>query len=267
MPEPSSSPDILIRRVETLAEYDECVRIERETWGETFTEMVSATVLRITQEMGGVTAAAFDASGAMLGFVFGITGVRFGELAHWSDMLAVRPHAQNLGLGTRLKHFQRDQLVPLGVRRMYWTYDPLVARNAHLNLQRLGARAAEYRVNFYGEDTGSVVHAGLGTDRFIIDWEFASAGPREITPRPDAPIANPTDGSGTPATIELPDADAVRILIPPDIHAVLASTPAVAHQWRATTRRAFEWYLGRGYRVAGFDRGDSSGFPAYIITR
>jgi predicted GNAT superfamily acetyltransferase len=111
------------------------------------------------------------------------------------------------------------------------------------------------------------VHAGLGTDRFIVDWELAGAGPREIAPRPDAPIANPVDASGTPATVGLPDADVVRVLVPPDIFAVLASAPAVAHAWRATTRRAFEWYLGRGYRVAGFDRGDPSGFPAYIITR
>lgn len=261
------STDIVIRRVETLAEYDECVRIERETWGESFTETVSATVLRITQEMGGVTAAAFDASGTMLGFVFGITGIRNGELAHWSDMLAVRPAAQNHGLGTRLKLFQREQLVPLGVRRMYWTYDPLVARNAHLNLERLGARAAEYRVSFYGEDTGSVVHAGLGTDRFIVDWDFASARPQQSTPKPDAPIANPVDGDGMPRSAPRTDDDAiVRVLIPPDIFAVLASAPAVAHAWRATTRRTFEWYLGRGYRVAGFDRDDVSGYPAYILT-
>lgn len=260
------STEIAIRRVETLAEYDECVRIERETWGETFTEVVSATVLRITQEMGGVTAAAFDPAGAMIGFVFGVTGIRNGELAHWSDMLAVRPAAQGHGIGTGLKHFQREQLLPLGVRRMYWTYDPLVARNAHLNLERLGARAAEYRVNFYGEDTGSVVHAGLGTDRFIVDWDFATAAPHGTAPQPDAPIANPLDASGAPQRTPLPDAPAVRVLVPVDIFAVLASAPAVAHAWRATTRRAFEWYLRRGYRVAGFDRADASGFPAYILT-
>jgi len=179
----------------------------------------------------------------------------------------VRPAAQNHGLGTRLKLFQREQLVPLGVRRMYWTYDPLVARNAHLNLERLGARAAEYRVSFYGEDTGSVVHAALGTDRFIVDWDFATAAPQQTMPRPDAPIANAVDGVGVPQSAPLTDDDAiVRVLIPPDIFAVLASAPAVAHAWRATTRRAFEWYLGRGYRVAGFDRDDVSGYPAYILT-
>jgi predicted GNAT superfamily acetyltransferase len=262
---PAAADAVVIRRVETLAEYDECVRIERETWGETFTEVVSATVLRISQEMGGVTAAAFAPDGAMLGFVFGITGVRNGELAHWSDMLAVRPAAQGLGIGKRLKHFQREQLLPLGVRRMYWTYDPLVARNAHLNIERLGARAAEYRVNFYGEDTGSVVHAGLGTDRFIVEWDFETAAPLETPQAYGAPIANPLEGD-VPVKILLPDEPSVRILVPPDIFAVLGAAPEIARAWRSTTRRAFEWYLARGWSVAGFRRDDKSGFPAYILT-
>lgn len=265
---PGAADAVVIRRVETLVEYDECVRIERETWGEAFTEVVSATVLRISQEMGGVTAAAFAPDGAMLGFVFGITGVRNGELAHWSDMLAVRPAAQGLGIGKRLKHFQRDLLVPLGVRRMYWTYDPLVARNAHLNLERLGARAAEYRVNFYGEDTGSVVHAGLGTDRFIVEWDFETTTPLDtpgMKQEYGAPIANPLEGD-VPVKILLPDEPSVRVIVPPDIFAVLDAAPEIARAWRATTRRAFEWYLARGWSVTGFRRDDKSGFPAYILT-
>ncbi len=62
--------------------------------GEPVHESVPATILRISQEVGGVTAAAFDADEHMLGFVFGITGLRDGELAHWSDLLAVRVTAR-----------------------------------------------------------------------------------------------------------------------------------------------------------------------------
>lgn len=247
-----------VRRVATLAEYDECVRIQRETWGDQFTEMVSATVLRIAQEVGGVTAAAFDAEGRMLGFVFGLTGVRDGELAHWSDMLAVRPEAQHLGLGTRLKQYQRALLLETGVGRMYWTYDPLVSRNAHLNLVRLGARVADYKVNYYGEDTGSVMHAGLGTDRFIVIWDLIPCpdSPASLPPLPaDAPIVNLVQpGTGIPAIHDLPDSPMVRIAIPTDIFAELACSPVAAHAWRDTTRRAFCHYMGAGYKVLTFER-------------
>jgi predicted GNAT superfamily acetyltransferase len=249
-----------IRRVESMAEYEECVAIERETWGSQFTEAVPATILRIAQEVGGVTAAAFGADGKMLGFVFGITGVRNGELSHWSDMLAVRVGARDMGLGKRLKAYQRDVLLEIGVRTMYWTYDPLVSRNAYLNLEQLGARVMEYRKNFYGEDTGSVMHASLGTDRFIVSWKFderheagsSGAGWESV------PVVTPDSPSALPATPR------VRIAIPDDIFAVLDSDPKLAHRWREFTRTAFAEYLQKGYRIVGFSRSRDN-FPATYL--
>lgn len=268
---------VTIRRVCTLAEYDECVLIERETWGDQFTEQASATILRIAQEVGGVTAAAFAPTGRMLGFVFGLTGVRSGELAHWSDMLAVRPEAQHTGIGTQLKHYQRALLSEIGVRTMFWTYDPLVARNAHLNLVRLGARVAEYRVNYYGQNTGSVIHAGLGTDRFIVTWDISgtdsgsnpTAAP-QFPPSVDPEVvvvnaANPS--SGVPTITDFPDDPVVRVAVPDDIFAVLAENPIVARAWRDTTRRSFSHYLSRGYAVATFVRSTADRFGCYYIAR
>ena len=246
-----------------MAEYDECVRIERETWGGQFTEAVPSTILRISQEVGGVTAAAFGPDGSMLGFVFGITGVRDGELSHWSDMLAVRADARDMGLGKRLKAYQRDLLLQIGVKTMYWTYDPLVARNAHLNLEQLGARVVEYRTNFYGEDTGSVMHAALGTDRFIVRWRLDAA--------PEPPLES-GDWRSTPlinGTVPdpLPDFTRVRIAIPDDIFAVLDTDRAAANRWRATTRQLFTDYLGRGYGVAGFRRSAGADPGTYLLAR
>jgi predicted GNAT superfamily acetyltransferase len=258
-----SSDSVVIRGVETMAEYEECVVIERETWGSQFTEAVPTTILRIAQEVGGVTAAAFDPSGKMLGFVFGITGLRNGELAHWSDMLAVRISARDMGLGKRLKNFQRDLLRELGVRTMYWTYDPLVARNAYLNLAQLGARATEYRVNFYGEDTGSIMHAALGTDRFVVAWSLAATPGLRVQPADwaDAPLIN----KSSPA--DLPDSQRVRIVVPDDIFAVLETDPEQAHLWRETTRHAFTTYLERGYTVAGFARAAGAVPATYLLSR
>lgn len=254
---------VTIRRVSTLPEYEECVLIQRETWGAQFTESVPATILRIAQEVGGVTAAAFDADGAMLGFVFGITGVRDGQLSHWSDLLAIRMGARDMGLGKRLKAYQRELLVPIGVRTMYWTFDPLVARNAYLNLAQLGARVVEYRVNFYGDDTGSVIHAALGTDRFIVAWQLDPV----VTPNlPDALWAN-APIVNTNMSVARTDVPRVRIAIPDDIFVALDADPALAIHWREHTREAFTTYLAHGYSIVGFLRGFGLASGTYLLER
>src|SRR5262249_9654440 len=99
--------------------------------------------------------------------VFGVTGIRDGVLAHWSHMLGVREAARNAGVGRMLKEYQRRALAPLGIARIYWTFDPLQAKNAYFNIHRLGATVREYGPGMYG-DTGSPLHLGLPTDRLIV---------------------------------------------------------------------------------------------------
>jgi chorismate synthase len=269
-----ADPDgVVIRRVETQAEYDECVRIQDEIWGADFNERVPATIFRVTQYLGGVTAAAFAPSvSGMLGFVFGMTGVQEGALVHWSDMLAVRREARDRGVGRRLKLFQRSLVLPLGVTRMLWTFVPLVARNAQLNLNVLGATAAEYVPDMYGVDTGSALHSAVGTDRFIVAWELTGeplARTRDhgiASPPPARLIVNREDRVGQPPTVhpidEFPE---VYIAIPGDIQQVITTAADLARAWRDTTREAFLGYLQRGYRVSGFHRDEGRGF--YRLTR
>src|SRR5690606_17140421 len=139
-----------IRPVRTIEEAQRCVALQKEVWGPSFTEIVPPAILWAAQKLGGVTAAAYDAEGTLAGFVFGITGFEDGRLVHWSDMLAVRPDLRDRGLGARLKRYQRDALLPLGVQTVYWTFDPLESKNAYLNFGRLGIIAREYHRDFYG---------------------------------------------------------------------------------------------------------------------
>jgi predicted GNAT superfamily acetyltransferase len=185
---------------------------------------------------------------------------------HWSDLLAVGAEARGTGIGERLKRLQRDLVLAAGVRLMRWTFDPLVARNAHLNLVRLGARATEYVPNMYGASTGSPLHGGLDTDRLVATWDLgADDGARRAAERPwPAAVVNPPDGDGAPVIGELPDADAVRVAVP---HDLLAVAPERRTAWRATTRAAFTTYLGRGYEVTGFQRGDGAELPYYELAR
>jgi len=262
-----SDDGVVIRRVETQAEYEECVRIQDETWGAGFSERVPAAILKVGQYIGGVTAAAFDRSGenrSMLGFVFGMTGVRDGQLVHWSDMLAVRPEARNHGVGRRLKLYQRELVAELGVTQILWTFDPLVARNAHLNLNSLGARVTDYVSDMYGADTGSALHQGIGTDRFVVTWEIGGneAGPHGPAHGPASGDATKHDAAGPHGPAR---GDDIIVAIPGDIQELIATAPESAREWRETTRAAFLTHMGDGYRVTGFHRAGTSGY--YRLSR
>jgi len=169
-------PQIDIRPLRTEQELRACVALQRETWGDAFTDVVPPSILKVSQRIGGVAAGAFDEDDHLLGFVYGLTGVegKAGRIVHWSDMLAVRPEARNLGLGRRLKEYQRRVVGELGAAVIYWTYDPLVARNAHLNFNVFGVRVTEYVQEMYGQ-TESLLHRGIGTDRFVVEWPVPDA--------------------------------------------------------------------------------------------
>ena len=252
-----------IRDFESHADRAQCVELQELTWGRGFTEKVPAAMLLVVQKTGGVVAGAFDDSGRMLGFVFGVTGLKDGKLIHWSDMLAVHPDAQGMHLGEQLKDYQRDKCRAMGIATMYWTYDPLVARNAHLNLNRLRARVDEFVVAMYGEETNSPLQGDMPTDRFVIAWAIDPAqGSEPLGTLPDAlPLAVGEDAHEG----ELVVAPSVGVRVPRDISALASADIASARRWRFATRRAFSHYLARGYHARGFVA--DAGGGTYLLTR
>lgn len=267
---PGATADLTIRDLATLEDYQACVALQEATWGAGFSERVPAAILRVAQKVGGVSAGAFDAAGAMAGFVFGITGVRNGELVHWSDMLAVRRDLRGRHIGERLKQYQRDKVRALGVRLMLWTFDPLMAPNAHFNFNRLGARPIEYVLDMYGSNTGSALHGALPTDRFVMQWDLTvhdapSSAARGDT---DAPVVNSVDADGTPTeSLDLaqPIEPAYRVQIPEDFGVVKASGSDRALRWRKNVRGAMTVLLSHGYRVDAFHRGSRERLPYYRL--
>lgn len=270
--------EVTIRPLNTREDYLACVALQKETWGENFLECVPPSILMTAQKIGGVTAGAFDADGQLLGFVFGMTGVKDGHLVHWSDMVAVRKKVRGQGLGMRLKLYQRELLLDLGIEIVYWTYDPLVARNAHLNLNKLGAKIDEYVPNMYIEDRGSDLHRGIGMDRFVVEWPIADERVRQAilgqmrTVEYDSarlPVVNTSlreHGTLIPIEGELPQIPAVRVEIPFDIQKIQSESIELAGQWRASTRRAFLWYFDKEYRVQTFYREPESDRCFYVLT-
>lgn len=250
-----ATDEIELRALKSHADLNAGVELQRLTWGADYTDCVPASILKVSQLVGGVSAGAFAADGRLVGFVYGLTGVREGRLVHWSHMLAVLPEYRNHGVGRRLKEFQRDSLRGTGVEKIEWTFDPLVARNAHLNLNRLGATVDAYVPDMYG-DTGSALHA-FGTDRFIVSWPVAGATPvSALAQLPDSWRRAPILDGGEP------DGAVARIEIPRDVESM---NVADARVWRAETRGAFVRALGAGYRVVAFVPGSPT--CSYILAR
>jgi energy-coupling factor transporter ATP-binding protein EcfA2 len=150
---------------------------------------------------------------------------------------------------------QMAECLEIGCELMQWTYDPLQSLNANFNINVLGARPIEYVVDMYG-DTGSDLHAGIGTDRFVVQWDLASARVgRILEGQPpalpdgaeDAPVAN-AEGVEAP-----PDVPLVRVAIPADINKAKQAHPEAGPEWRQSTRAAFVHYMvERGYSVTAF---------------
>ncbi|TVP48252.1 MAG: GNAT family N-acetyltransferase [Gemmatimonadales bacterium] len=245
-----------IRDLRTQPEFEACVRLQQATWGEGFGESVPAAILRVASRYGGVIAGAFAgggpaaAQGEMIGFVFGLTGLDGGRPVHWSDMLAVLPPWRGRGVGTALKAWQRARLLELGVGEMRWSFDPLEAGNAALNLARLGAVGRWYEEDMYGVPS-SPLHAGIGTDRLVVSWKL------------DAEARAPWVPGADPDTD--PDTRVVRVPIPRNVQDLKARDPDEARRWRIRVRDALVPLLAEGGEVRGFEDPGAPAPPALLV--
>src|SRR5467141_1371978 len=163
--------DVRIRQAHDRADFEICVRLQREVWRLADVEITSAIQLIATTWAGGFVHLAETPAGEAVGFAYAFPALRDGVAhLHW-DMVAVRPEHQKRGVGLKLKWAQRADALQARVNAITWTYDPLQALNANLNLRRLGAIGIEFIENFYGVTT-SELHHGPPTDRLVVRWDL-----------------------------------------------------------------------------------------------
>lgn len=260
---------IRVRPLTSVEDGRACVELQRHVWGFDQGDLVPATLLHVVDYVGGLAAGAFDQHGTLLGFVFGISGVRDGRLAHWSHMLGVRESARNMGVGRMLKEYQRSVLASLGITRIFWSFDPLMAKNAYFNVNRLGAKVVDYVPDMYGT-TESPLHYGLATDRLVVCLETTgrATSPANLPVQDRAPIltAFPRLSDATISSGDRPP-EAALIEIPADILEVIGRSPAAAHAWRLAVREHFLWALSHGYVVSGVQVNADAGRYFYLVTR
>ena len=233
VPTPSG---IEVRPLQAIAEVFAASAVLADVWGGDRSGM-PPNLLRALAHSGNYAVGLYEAD-RLVGASVGFFAAPASRSMH-SHITGVLPGLQSHGLGRVLKQHQREWALARGVGHITWTFDPLVARNAHFNLRVLGARVTEYLVDQYGPmDDG--VNRGDESDRVMVSW--ALAAPPAPTPADDDVVA--------------------AVAVPRDIEAVRRESPADAADWRVRVRDALVGHLADGLAIGGFD--DERG---YLLVR
>ena len=216
-------------------------------------------------------------SGAFIGSRFVAAAFAFpgrdehGHLHLHSHMAAVLDDVRDRRIGTALKWHQRAWAIEAGYDTITWTFDPLVRRNARLNLLKLGVYVSDYYQDFYG-DMADALNAGDATDRVMARWELLS--PRTVqaaaltnglapNPIPSQAFLALTIENDEPVIHHAPGiSDVLVVTLPPDIIEIRTKDPQRASRWRIAVRSVLAPALEAGMEITGFT---SEG--AYLIER
>ncbi len=232
---------IQIRPLAADAELTEAVRLQKSIWGFEDVDLLPRRLFVVAGKIGGQILGAFD-GGRMVGFCLAIPGLKPGGSYYLhSHMLGVLPSHQNLGIGRELKLAQRKEALERGIRLIEWTFDPLEIKNAHFNIERLGAVVRRFVPNQYGVSS-SPLHGGLPTDRCVAEWWIDSPRVRAIV-----------EGRRALFTAE------ARIEVPREIDAWKRENPARAREVQSGIREQFQMWLARGLAVLGYEIGPRAG--------
>jgi predicted GNAT superfamily acetyltransferase len=269
-----------LRILETPEEMFAVEELQRVVWPGDDTEVVPCHMLIAVIQNGGLMIGAYAVDdetqeGELVGFVFGFPGFRTTDeglrLIHCSHQAGVHPDYRDAGLGFTLKRAQWQFVRRQGLDHITWTYDPLMSRNANLNIAKLGAVCNTYLQDYYGELRDGL-NVGLPTDRFMVDWwvntrrvqhrlssrprgclsldHYLASGTKILNPAvindqgwlQSAEFKVPPEFSDTFCLVE----------IPADFLALKAAAPDLALGWRLDTRALLEDLFARGYLVTDF---------------
>ena len=233
-----------IRECTTIEDFDGCLALQREAFGLPDLELSPRRHLIVSRQAGGWTLGAF-AGDRMVGFVHHLAAVRGNEIFGYSHMMAVAKDYQNKGVGARLKWAQRERALGEGRKLIKWTWDPMQARNAHFNLNRLGAIVDTYAENFYGidysADASITDRIGLPSDRLFATWHIDSQRVHALARRAAVAFTGKQVGS---------------VAIPAQWNALVKNDPKRALEEQARVREEFKAAFEQHLICAGLERGE-----------
>lgn len=237
-----------------------------EVWQRDLSAMggiISREVLWVAVHTGGQVTAAFADDRMVAGTAAFVGRDEDGPHLH-SHLTAVLPSLAGKGIGKAMKLHQMVWCLERNIDRVLWTFDPLVRRNAVLNLLALGARPVDFFEDLYGPMADGR-NVGLPTDRFLVEWDLhdrrverATAGERTV---PDLEALRRTGaefvlevGPGDAPIVATSPAPRQLAQVPPDIESLRIRHPDLGRAWTDAVRATVGAAMGRGYRVSGITR-------------
>jgi predicted GNAT superfamily acetyltransferase len=252
---------VLLKPLTSVGDADRILSVMIATWGEH--QLLPREMIVALGHSGNVTYGAFEGD-ELIGYVLGWAGMDPDDGLHaHSHMLATLPDRRHRGVGFALKLAQRAQCLDQGIALVRWTFDPLLARNAHLNLTKLGATADRFLPDFYGE-MGDTLNRGERSDRLLVRWDLATDTARaapasgfEVLERLGDDPAVPV-----PSKVRAPHGEPALVGIPRDYHDLRERDRGLAERWRDATAAALGVCFDAGLVATGFTDDSSYVFTA-----
>ncbi len=222
---------VLIKSLEITSELNYARDIFDATWPMASNTEITPNLLRALVHSGSYLSGAFIEN-KLVGAALAFPATNDGLHLH-SHMTAVLPEYRDQGVGYALKIDQWNWAKKHRYSHLSWTFDPLVRRNAKLNLVKLGVDISAYYPNFYGA-MPDALNAGDESDRLMVSWRTDIDAPkaRELITDPE-----PSD---------------ILIEIPEDIVAIRSKNQSESMKWRRQVREQFMAAFEKNGKVIGF---------------
>lgn len=242
-----SELDITIKECSSTEDFRQCIELEQAVWKDDDLGIMPIRLYMISKACNAPTIGAFEPSGRLVGFVHTMIALMDKHVIYHSHLAAVREDLRHKDIGHKMKLAQREHAIHAGVPLIVWTFDPLQSRNAHLNVNKLGAIIRRYEVNYYGEGLSAVFDADVPSDRVYAEWWVSSPHVESALARNHPRVESPVES----------------VLIPQDINEVRAQSVEEHLKWRLRVREDFQRKLVTGRIVRGFER--ESGSSRFLL--
>ncbi|MFW6129286.1 MAG: GNAT family N-acetyltransferase [Candidatus Aminicenantaceae bacterium] len=256
---------IEIKEISSDSDLQRCVFIQKEVWMHIDEDVNPVHQFIVSLHTGGMLLGAYR-NKKLIGFVYSFPAIHQGKTVQHSHLLAVLPEYRGEKIGKRLKWAQLDWAVKNGYDLITWTFDPLQALNANLNLHTLGAKTYDYYFNFYGAIPSLMLGKNIPTDRFLIEWRIKE---KEVYDRkrglyeqydvqaiPKALFRNEHEKNDSlPAEPELSLKDRLILVEIPCRINNFSRSPDFIREWQKNLRKVMEHYISQGYQGEDFIAG------------
>ena len=244
-----SDAEVVIRECVSVDDFQQCIELERAVWKDDDIGIMPIRLYMISKACKAPTIGAFDQSGRLVGFVHTLLALIGRNVVYHSHLAAVIEGLRHKDIGYKMKLAQRDFAIQAGIPLIIWTFDPLQSRNAHLNINKLGAIIRRYEENYYSEGLSTVFDSGVPSDRIFAEWWVRS-------PYVESAIAG--NRSQIPGEVS-------SVIIPDDINAVRARSIEDHLKWRLRVREDFLRETSNGRIARGFERNRDSAESLYLF--